>query len=122
MGKAGTANKVSQRLSNARFGQCSGGKTVNRGLQRGGTDDVGVVAITPCMQDLQGNFAACRMDGLGDHTMLCHAVGIGQHSTVRQHPPCGIGGDTARNHQPHPAPRPRRIKRRHLDKAIGGFF
>lgn len=79
-----------------------GRKAVNRGLNGRRCDQIRLIAVTPGVQDLQGNFPAFPVNGVSDHAMMRQLAGVVQHRTAFHPHARGRRGHPAGNNQRYP--------------------
>ncbi len=97
-------------------------KAVDRRLKRGWGNQIGLIAVAASMQDLQRNFAALLMDGVGNGPVVRQLTHIVQHRAAR-HPYAGrIRSDAAADDKRHAVTRALGIERRQTLRAIGILF
>ena len=84
----GAMGKIFNQLQHFIVRQLMWRKAVNGGLNSRWGHQMRLVAVTPGVQDLQGDFAAFVMHGIGNDAMVSKLAGVVQHRTAF-HPHAG---------------------------------
>ena len=94
----------------------------DRGLQRGGGDEVLVVAVAAEVQDLHGDPSALGVDRVGDEAVLGHPVLVDEHRPARGRSTLGVGGDAAGDDEPDAAAGALGVEGGHPLEALRGLL
>lgn len=121
-GEFGAAGEVLDGLLDLLGGERVGREGADRGLDRAGGDEVGVVGVAAEVEDLEGDPAAGGVHRVGDGPVLVGLLLGGQHRAALPGAPGLVGGDAAGDDQADAAAGPFGVEGGHPLVAAGGLL